>query len=143
MRKVSASPFFLRNIFPILWFGAWIFISMNIFGDTRFSNDGGYAAIAFAIVGCVVSRVLALKLMDEVYDEEDSLVVQQNEREERIYLHKIEKVSTNNAWISLKATCNGEFGKKVRFVLIPRLFNFTKHPYFVELKRRVESARNT
>ena len=143
MRKVSASPSYLRNVFPIFWFGAFMFLSMNVFGDPTLSNDGGYALIAIAIVGCVVSRMLAFKLMDEVYDEGDSLLVRRKEHEQRIYLHQVNKVSTNNAWINLKTTSEGEIGNKVSFVLTPRLFHFTNHPYFVELKERIESASNT
>ena len=143
MRKVSASASYLRNVFPILWFGGFLFVSMNIFGDPTLSNDGGYAAIAVAIIGCVLSRMLALKLMDEVYDDGDSLLVRRNGQEQRIYLYQVKKISTNNAWISLKTTSEGKIGNKASFVLTPRLFHFTKHPYYIELKKRIGSASNT
>jgi hypothetical protein len=143
MRKVSASPFGLRNVFPILWFGGNIFLGIQIFGDPRFSNDAGFLFIASAIIGCVVSRVLALRLVDEVYDEGDSLLVRRNKNEQRIYLHQIRKLRSNRAWITLKTTCAGEIGKNISFVPTARLFHFTKHPYFVELKQRVQSANNT
>ena len=85
-----------------------------------------------------------MKLMDEVYDEGDSLLLRRNGTEQRLPLDQIHKVSIyNNTWITLKTTSGGALGKSIRFVLTPRLFNFTKHPYFTELKRRVESARNT
>ena len=144
MKKVSASPFYLRNVVPVLWLGGFIFLSIHVFGDPKLSNNGGYALIAFAIIGCVIFRVIALKLMEEVYDQGDSLLLRRNNIEQRIPLHQIRKVSNyNNTWITLKTTNGGALGNSIRFVLIPRLFNFTKHPYFVELKARVESARDT
>lgn len=144
MRKVSASPFYLRNVFPILWFGGLLFLSMNVFGNPGLSNDVGYALIATGIVGSILSRVLALKLADEVYDEGDSLLMRRNDTEQRIYLNQIRKISIhNNTWITLKTTNEGALGKSIRFALIPKLFNFKKHPYFIELQGRVESAKNT
>jgi hypothetical protein len=143
MRKVSASPWGLRNGFPILWFGGSIFLSMNIFGDPKLSNDSGYALIACAIIGCIVSRALALRLMDEVYDHGDSLLVRRGEKEQRIYLHQIKKVSGDGGWFKLKTTSEGEFGNTIRFVPTSRLFHFTEHPYLVELRGRIQSASNT
>ena len=144
MKKVSASPFYLRNVFPVLWLGGFIFLGIYVFGDPSLSNNGRYAAIAFAIIGCVLSRVMALTLMDEVYDQGDSLLLRRNNIEQRIPLNQIRKVSHyNNTWITLKTTNDSPLGKSIRFVLTPRLFNFTKHPFFVELKGRVERARNT
>ena len=144
MRKVSASPFYLRNIFPILWFGGFIFVSMNVFGDPELSNNGGYALIAIGIIGSVVSRVLALKLLDEVYDDGDSLLMRRNETEQRIHLNQIRKVKIhNNTWITLKTTNEGALGRSIRFVVTPRFFNFKIHPYFIELLGRVENAKNT
>lgn len=117
---------------------------MNIFGNAKFSNGGAYAAIALGIVGSIVMRVLALKLMDEAFDDGDSLLLRRNGIEQRIPLDQIRKVGIyNNTWITLKTTNGGALGKSIRFVLTPRLFNFTKHPYFLELKERVENARNT
>jgi hypothetical protein len=143
MRKVSASPWGLRNGFPILWFGGCILSSMNAFALLGTSKVGGYVLIAIASIGCIVSRALALRLMDEVYDNGDSLLVRRNDKEQRIYLHQINRVSGNDAWITLKATSEGEFGNKVRFVPTSRLFQFTKHPYLVELRGRIQSASNT
>jgi len=62
---------------------------MQVFGDPWFSNSAGFAFIASAIIGCVIARVLALRLMDEVYDEGDSLIARRNESEQRIYLNQI------------------------------------------------------
>ena len=119
-------------------------MSTNVFGDPGLSNNGGYALIAIGVIGCVVSRVLALKLLDEVYDDGDSLLMRRNETEQRIHLNQICQVKIhNNTWITLKTTNEGVLGRSIRFVLIPRLFDFKKHPYFVELQERIKGANNT
>ena len=142
MRKVSASPGYLRNVFPILWLGANLYASTFVFGDPKLSNSGGYFLVALAVFGAVISRMLALRLMDEVYDEGDSLLVRRNSREQRIYLHQVRKVSAVNAWINLKTTCEGDIGKNVSFIPTARIFAIKEHPYFVELKERVKIAGN-
>jgi hypothetical protein len=83
-------------------------------------------------------------LSDEVYDEGDSLLFRKGENEQRVHLRQIKKIRPyNNAWIKLKTTSEGKIGNNLYFLLPPRLFAFTKHPYSIELEKRVNSANNT
>jgi len=142
MRKVSSSPFYLRNIFPMLWFVGWLYLSVLALGNDL-SNDVIYFFMALAVFGAIISRMLALRLMDEVYDEGSSLIVRRNSKEQRIYLNQIKQVNAINALISLKTTSEGDIGRNISFIPTSRLFAFKEHSYFFELNERVKRAKNT
>ena len=143
MRIVSDSPYYLRRVFPYLWFGGMLAIASMIFLEEQLSNDGAVAAIVVGITGFVVARKLASYLMDEVKDDEESLFFRRGDLEQRVYLRDIRKIRSNNAWITVLTSTKGVMGKRLSFVLPSRFFHFSKHPYFIELKERVENARNT
>lgn len=143
MRKVSDSPKYLRNVFPFLWAGACIFLAVNIFLDTSLSNTGALALLATGLIGFILSKIFSSYLIDDVFDEGDYLLFRKGDLEQRVYLHEIEKIKSNDVWLILSLSNKGIMGRKLRFVLPSRLFPFFKHPYLKELEKRVSNARST
>ncbi len=108
MKKISASNTFQRKIFPFLWFGILgvVFFSM-LFGRVyRQTPLALIVPIAMGVFGYFLMKNLIFDLVDEVYDDGDSLVVKKGSEEERVALSNIMNVGastmTNPPRISLR-----------------------------------------
>ncbi len=101
--------------------------------------------IGLTIFGYVILKLLVFDLLDEVWDEGDTLVVRNDGQEERIQLTNIINVShatfTNPPRIALTLRYPCRFGKEVTFSPLARLNPFARHPIATELIERVDAAR--
>jgi hypothetical protein len=149
VKKISANTTFQRKIFPVLWFGilAVVFLSM-VFG--RVYRQAPFALIVpiiMAAFGYVLMRNLIFDLVDEVYDDGDSLLVKKGAEEERIALSNIMNVSasmmTNPPRISLRLVTPVKFGQEIVFSPVRQftLNPFAKNPIAQDLMVRVDQAR--
>lgn len=147
MVKISSnSTVIAKRITPILSFGLLGFILLVSLLHPRNGPQPDPALaipLAMGAIGYFLMRCLAFDLMDEVYDNGDSLIVRNAGLEEIIPLRNIENVRSSlqnrppRITISLKQPC--QFGKEVSF-FPPRTFVlFGQHPLAVDLLKRAKA----
>ncbi len=149
--RLSGATFFMKRVFPALWFG---FLAFFVVGGVISARSDGKAFLPFvlmplamAIFGFVLFRKLIWDLADEVSLLGDQLLVRKNGVEERIRLADVMNISvtqmTNPVRISLRLRKKGKFGDEV--VFMPRTnirFNpFARNPIAEKLILLVDNAR--
>lgn len=150
MRKISGSVFFLKKIFPFVWFGfLGFFVVMNATVSQK-PNGPPFLLFLFPVlmggVGFFIFRKFLFDLADEVYDCGTFLLVRLNKTEEKIFFSNIKNVNyttyTNPQRITLSLRQAGLLGKEVSF-MPPRRFRwiFNPDPLIEELIDRVDQAR--
>ncbi len=104
--------------------------------------------VAMAVVGYVLFRRLLFDLVDEVWDDGDTLIVKNAGVEERVPLKSIINIGysllTNPERVTLTLRDAGPFGKEITFMPLPRPFSFrwpSRNPIIDELIERVDQAR--
>lgn len=132
--RLSGSTFFLKRVFPLLWFGllAYFVAMAFFFGKPRGEDMVGVAvaALLMTVVGLVVMKKFVWDLADEVLLRGDALIVRKGGDEERIRLADIINVNCNQfsnpKRISLRLRKPCRFGDDVTFM--PRT-NFNFNPF--------------
>jgi hypothetical protein len=153
-RISSRSTFFMKRVFPLLWFGLIAVFVIIALTASDHAKRGTPAAVFFVvpvimvIVGYAVMRRLVFDLADEVYDEGDALRVRFGADEERVRLDNIINISyagmINPPRVTLTLRSAGRFGREVSFsppqtFLGPLLRS--GHPIVTDLIERVDAAR--
>lgn len=152
-RISSRNTFFLKRVFPVIWFG--IIACILLVGLTAAGHSAqSVPRFAFLMpvvllgLGYFVVRRFVFDLADEVYDEGDALRVRFGNEEERIALSNIINVSyagvTNPPRCTLTLRDSGRFGKEVTFSPPQKLFGpllRMTNPIVSELIERVDAAR--
>ena len=120
MTKISAkSMYFIKKLFPLLWFGVLGFFAVTILVVDRSEAFMLVVPCVMAVLGYYVMKVLIWALVDEVYDCGDSLLIKNGGREEMIPLSNIMNVSAitlmNPQRITLRLVRPGKFGSEVSF----------------------------
>jgi hypothetical protein len=150
MQRISSrSTFFMKRVFPVVWFGFLAFIFVVPFIAKKSGNS---PPIVFFIMpaimaafGYFIIRKLVLDLADQVFDAGDSLVVRFGNDEERIPLSEIINVSyaymMNPPRVTLTLRNAGRFGKEVAFSPPQTFIPFGKSPIVADLIGRVDVAR--
>jgi hypothetical protein len=151
MRLVSSKmTFFNKRVFPVLWFGFLIlFIGLSLF-----SGAGRNAAspLPFLIVpaimiifGYFIMKKLVFDLVDEVWDDGDSLLVKNRGQEQRVALSDIKNVSyspfMNPPRVTLSLRRPTIFGEQITFGAPLRFVPFSTSPVIADLIERVDLAR--
>jgi len=150
MKKLSSSStFFLKRIFPALWFG---FIALFIgIGLTETLDKVDYVMIfagpAFmAVIGYYLMKHLVFDLMDEVYDEGATLLFKNSGKTVRINLADIKNVSysvvINPPRVTISLRHKTEFGDELTFSPPASLLPFRKNKEITELIDRIDRARH-
>jgi hypothetical protein len=153
-RISSRNTFFMKRVFPVMWFGFLaIFVALGV-ATARHVPKAPPAYIAFVVpllmacFGYFLLRRLVFDLADEVYDEGDALRVRFGGEEERIPLSNIANISfaglTNPPRATLTLRQPGRFGKEVTFSPIQKVFGSllrTSNPIVTDLIERVDAAR--
>ncbi len=150
MTKISGNLFFLKKVFPVMFFGIPAIIIAGVVGTGFYHRAPPvvFAPLVLMVVGYVVMKNLVWDLMDEVYDCGDHLLVRKGDEEERIPLSRIINVSAsiavNPPRISLRLATPGRFGDEVSFSPIrPFTLNpFARNPVAEDLIVRVDKARS-
>lgn len=150
-RRVSSrQTFFLKRIFPLLWFAIVVSALVAAVAGARAGRDVPapvfIVPLLMLVLGYALMRRLVSDLADEVLDTGDALVVRFGADEERIPLADIINVSStqfvNPPRITLTLRSGGRFGREVSFSP-PRPFfaPFARNAYAAELIERVDAAR--
>jgi len=150
-RRISSrNTFFLKRVFPVLWFGI---VVLSLAAGLAAARAGKAVPVPVFIVplllfviGYAVMRKLVLDLADEVFDEGAALRVRFGSEEERIALTDIINVSytqfVNPPRITLTLRQPGRFGREVSFSPPQSFFApFVRNRLASELIERVEAAR--
>jgi len=137
MRKISSNQtFWYKKIFPVMWFGFLTLMFATIGLSMQRSGDFVVAPLivlpVLAIFGYCLMRVLVFDLADEVWDDDNSLVVKNGTIEERIPLSNIANISYQSsrpprATLTLGEPCR--LGKKIVFSPLASVaFSFSDFP---------------
>lgn len=149
-RISSRQTFFLKHIFPVLWFVIVAGFLLAIAASAQASRPVPVVVwivpLLLLAVGYLIIRHLILDLMDEVWDAGDQLIVKNRGVEARIPLNDIVNVdlqwmsNPNRITLTLRQPCR--FGKQVSFC--PKglyVFPFGKNPLAGMLVNRIDAAR--
>ena len=150
-RISSRNTFFVKRVFPVLWFGI---IAVGLIAALAAARAGKavpppvfIVPLLMLVIGYALMRTLVFDLADEVLDEGDALRVRFGHEEERIALGDIINVSyaglTNPPRVTLTLRHPGRFGKEVTFSPRQSFLSpfFKRNPLIAELIERVEAAR--
>jgi hypothetical protein len=151
MRRISSKmTFFYKRIFPVFWFGFLILlITIPLFFG---GMPDGPTPFPFLIVplimfgfGYFVMKKLVFDLVDEVWDDGETLLIKNRGEEERVAFRDIKKVSystvINPPRVTLSVRQPTIFGDQIAFVAPVRFVPFTTSPIINDLIERVDRAR--
>jgi hypothetical protein len=152
MRRISSTmTFFNKRVIPVIWFGFLIlFIGFSIFGGPA-SNSASSLPFIFVpaimiVIGYFMMKKLVFDLVDEVWDDDDALVVRNRGREERIALSDIKNVSyspyMNPPRVTLSLRRRTVFGEQITFGAPMRFVPFATSPVINNLIDRIDLARS-
>ncbi len=151
-RISSRQTFFLKNVFPVFWFGFLFLLLMlpMIGARTNIRKELGFMVvpILLAVFGSFIMKKMVWTLADEVYDCGDFLLVRNRGEEENVALSNIMNVSAttfiNPPRITLRLVTPGKFGQEIAFSPIrPFTLNpAAKDPVSEDLIVRVDQARS-
>ena len=150
MRRISSrGTFWYKRVFPAFWFG---FLVLFI-GVPVFFNRGGHAPpfpflvipLIMMVVGFFIMKRLVFDLVDEVWDDGDTLLVKNRGQEERIALSDIKNVSyspyVNPPRVTLSLRRPTVFSEQISFGAPVRWIPFTTSPAIDGLIDRIDAAR--
>jgi hypothetical protein len=151
MTRISSRVTFLyKRIFPIFWFGFLaVFVATAFLSGQGVQKDPLFLVIpcAMGVLGFYLLKKLVWDLVDEVYDDQDFLLVRNHGEEERVALSNIMNVNAtslvNPPRVTLRLVTPGRFGEEITFTPV-RGFNinpFAKNPIVEDLIVRVDRAR--
>jgi hypothetical protein len=151
MTRISArSTFFLKRVFPVLWFGILAAVLAAMLFGVADGKAPGFTAIPLLVIaplGYFLIRKLVWDLADEVYDCGDTLLVRNAGVEDLIPLASVMNVSvttlTNPPRVQLRLAVPSKLGTAVVFSPVVGLrFNpFKEIPIVEDLIVRVDRAR--
>ncbi|WP_299803220.1 hypothetical protein [uncultured Shewanella sp.] len=149
MKKLtSKSTFFNKKIFPTIWFGFLaIFVITSLFagGDNGPGPMFVVMPIFMAVFGYFIMKKLVFDLIDEVYDEGDSLLFKNSGKEVRVSLRDIKNVSyqtmMNPPKVTLSLRHETDLGSELSFSPPMSFIPFKKNKDIEELIDRIDQAR--
>jgi hypothetical protein len=149
MRRISSrNTFYVKRIVPIIMVGFLILVLGDYFIGIIRGQDKGlpvwfmilmvpFSAIIFY---CAINKV-ALDLVDEVFDEGDSLLIRNKGQEARISLSDILSVSYMASQVTLTLKKSSIFGAEIAFLPKTGFATFMKSTEMKDLIRKVEAQR--
>lgn len=149
MRRISSrDTFFFKRIFPIIVSGIFIFVFADYFIGVIRGQDKGppvWFMILMAPFTAIISygaiKKVALELVDEVFDEGDSLLVRNKGQEERISLSDISSVSYMASRVTLALRKSSIFGAEIAFLPKTGFATFIKSAEMKDLIKKIEAQR--
>jgi len=159
-QKISDSMFFMKRVFPAIWFGMLlIFGTVGIFALLTSAGTGEFdpgtlmfavLPVVMAVFGYNIMKQLIWNLVDEVYDHGDYLVVRNRGDETRIELADIMNVNAstmvNPPRITLRLRQPTKLGTEVSFSPVKssrwRPFGSFRNEVAEDLIVRVDRARS-
>lgn len=144
----SGQTFFVKKVFPVLWFGIVLTIALAGIGSVREQPQTFVFAAAMVVMGSVLFRKLIWGLADDVRDGGTFLLVRRSGVEERVPLANVMNVSmsqfSNPRRLTLRLRTPGRFGDEVTFIPKQppfRLNPFARNAVAEKLIARVDAVR--
>jgi hypothetical protein len=151
MKRISSSwTFFYKRVFPIFWFGLCAVLLILPLLGMPISGRAPLAPIILGpavmiVFGFVIMRKLIFDLMDEVWDDGDSLLVRNRGEEQRVALADIKNVSytqfMNPPRVVLSLRRKTAFGDQIAFCAPVRFVPLASSPVISDLINRIDTAR--
>lgn len=149
MKKLtSKSTFINKRIFPVIWFGILALIvvkSFSVEGANRPDPMFIVIPVLMAVFGYFIMKKLVFDLIDEVYDEGDSLLFKNSGKQVRVNLRDIKNVSyqymINPPRVTLNLRHETALGKELSFSPPISFIPFKKNKDIEELIDRIDRAR--
>jgi len=149
MKKISSDKTFLhKSVYPLFMLvvsGAMLLIFVGTMVREREISFVVLGFIGLAIVYVYSEyRKRAVDLVDEVWDDGDTLVLKNGGREERVAISNISKLrygglgNANFVALTLREPC--AFGQTIRFVPLRKMYRLFKNPLIMDLATRVKHA---
>ena len=156
MRRISSRlTFWYKRVFPAFWFGFLaIFIVLSVGIPWANSTPAAIPPVPFFVVpilmtvgGYFVMKKLVFDLVDQAFDDGDTLVVKKGGRDDRIALSDIKNVNysplINPPRVTLSLRKPSIFGDKVSFCAPVRFIPFLSHPTIDEWIERIDAIRES
>lgn len=103
------------------------------------------APILITVIGYFVFKKLIWDLVDEVWDDGDTLIIRNRNQEERVALWEISNVSysifVNPPRVTILLRRPSIFGKEISFSPPATFWPFSRSPIVVELIERIDAKR--
>jgi hypothetical protein len=154
MKRLSSKSIFIyKIIFPTVWFGFLAFFVLAVFFGNLKSKQSDIISFAMPIIvslimaafGYFFMKKLVFDLINEVYDEGDSLLFKNGQKEVRVSLRDIKNVSystmVNPPRVTLSVRHKTAFGDELSFSPPGSFIPFKKNRDIVELIDRIDRVR--
>ena len=150
MRRISSRwTFFMKRVFPPLWFGILGCFFLPILRGVTSGESVPLEALLFpaimAVFGYVVLKRLVFDLADEVWDAGPELLVKNKDHEVRVALTNVVNVGYSTATSPPRVTLTlrqpTQLGKELTFMAPMSWIPFAKSPLIVDLIKRIDAAR--
>ena len=151
MRRISSKwTFFYKSVFPIFWFGFIIlFLVVALFVPMRSGQSPPIPALIVPaimfVVGFFLMKKFVFDLADEVWEDNDVLIVKNRGQEQRIALRDIKNVSYSPMMspprVVLSLRRPTVFGGQIAFCAPVRFVPFATSPIVDDLIDRIDAAR--
>jgi tellurite resistance protein TehA-like permease len=154
MRRISSKmTFFYKRIFPAAWFGflilIFLLIAVPLFFGGKQTEPPPYPMLVVPLAmmgfGYFFMKKLVSDLVDEVWEDGDSLVVKNRGQEEHIAFGNIKNISysqfMNPPRVTVVTRTPTTFGDKIAFFTPARFFPLSSSPLIDDLIDRVDQAR--
>lgn len=142
----STSVYKRGSTFYLFGFLGLLFFWWHAITEPKNANYAGFPLILLGLAAFTffVLRTFVWDLPDEVWEDNDSLIVRKKGREARIDLLNIINVNSTfsgpaRVTLMLRKPCI--FGKKVSFLPPPRVIDFDEHPIASDLYERIQTRR--
>jgi hypothetical protein len=151
MRRISSRmTFFYKRVLPAIWFGFLIlFIAVPLVSST--SRNATPPLLFFImpaimiVIGYFVMRKLVFDLVDEVWDDGDSLLIKNRGEEQRVAFTDIKNVSyspfINPPRVTLSLRRPTVLSDEIAFNAPVRMVPFSRSPIIDDLIDRIDLAR--
>jgi hypothetical protein len=151
MRRISSAwTFYYKRVFPAVWFGfILLFMGISLFA-TRYSSEFPLipfliGPIVLIVFGFVLMKMFVFDLVDEVWEEGNTLLVKNRGQEQRIELADIKNVNytvlTSPPRVTLSLRRPTVFGDRIVFCAPVRFIPFATSPIIDGLIDRIDTAR--
>lgn len=149
IKLTSKVTFFYKRVFPLIWFGfLGFFIFVGLFSTATQKGPGVMflvVPIGMAIFGYFIMKKLVWDLLDEVYDEGNSLLFRNGNQEVRVNLKDIKNVSystmTNPPRVTVSVRYKTVLGDELTFSPPASWVPFKKNEDIERLIDRIDEAR--
>ena len=144
--------FFYKRIFPAFWFGFLIlFVAVALFFVGAPDGPPPFPFLVVPLImlgfGYFVMKKLVFDLVDEVWDDGETLLIKTRGQEERVALRDIKNISystvINPPRVTLSVRQPTTFGDQIAFMAPVRCVPFTTSPVINELIDRIDQARQS